>query len=142
MFDKWKIRHELCKAYKIYDKKAHQFLYSDLYTSKECNQLYDIKYAIAYVLCEYFDFNYKFYYENPFSYKWYIAWDYMQYYDECKEAYEKITKQNKINHVPVVWVIHDFKSKDNYSKGDIMYNVENRRLYYYNGKNFIEIVDK
>lgn len=92
MFDIWKTRHELCKAYKIYRKKAKSFLNSNSFTSKEWNQLYDIQYAIAYVLCEYFDFNYELYYENPFSYKWYIAYDYIHYYDECKEAYLKFLK--------------------------------------------------
>ena len=88
----WKIRRELYKAYKIYNKKAKSFLYSDSFTSIECNQLYDIIYAITYVLCEYFDFNYELYYENPFSYKWYIAYDYIHHYDECKEAYKKFLK--------------------------------------------------
>ena len=136
MFDKWKARRELCKAYKMYRKKAKSFLNSDSFTSKEWNQLYDIKHAIAYVLCEYFDFNYELYYENPFSYKWYIAYDYIHYYDECKEAYEKITKQNKTNH-NTIWRIKDFKSNSNYSKGDI--TMINRRLYYYDGKYFINM---
>lgn len=94
MFDNtWKIRRDLCKAYKIYRKKANEFLYSDLYNYKEYYQLQDIQYAIAYALCRYFDFHYEFYYKKcPFSYKWYIAYDYIFYYDECFKAYYKFLK--------------------------------------------------
>ena len=138
MFDIWKIRQELCKAYKIYDKKRKSCLDLIWDDVEEYEQLHDIQYAIAYVLCEYFDFNYELYYKNPFSYKWNIAYDYIHYYDECKRAYETITKQNKTNH-NIVWSINGFKNKSNYSKGDMMYNIDNRCFYYYNGKNFIEM---
>ena len=138
MFDNtWKIRQDLCKVYKIYNKKAESLLNLNFLNNvEEYEQLKDIQYAITYVLCEYFDFNYELYYENPFSYKWYIAYDYIHYYDECKEAYEKITKQNKTNH-NTIWRIKDFKSNSNYSKGDI--TMINRRLYYYDGKYFINM---
>jgi NitT/TauT family transport system ATP-binding protein len=31
MFDKWKARQELCKVYKMYDKKAYSVLFSNSY---------------------------------------------------------------------------------------------------------------
>lgn len=94
--DKRKIRRELCKAYKIYRDKAYLLLYSSYYTDTEYKQFKDIECAIAYVLCEYFDFNYQFYYDDfPFNYKWYIACDYIKYYEECKEAYIKFVKENE-----------------------------------------------
>lgn len=93
MFDNtWKIRQQLCKVYKIYDKKRKSCFDLILYNVGEYEQLQDIQYAIAYVLCEYFDFNYKFYYEFPFSYKWLIAYDYIHYYKECERAYFKFLK--------------------------------------------------
>lgn len=134
MFDKWKIRQELCKAHNMYRKKVTSFLHSTSYTYDEYEQLKEIEYAIAYVLCEYFDFNYEFYYDYfPYGNRWYIAWDYLKYYDECKKAYEKITKQNKTNYI--AQSINDFKG--NYSIGDVI--MINGRLYCYNGKYFINI---
>ena len=100
MFNTWKTRQELYKAYKIYRKKAESFLFSYFYNHEEYKQLQDIQYAVAYVLCEYFDFNYKFYYDDfPFSYKWFIAYDYIHHYDECKKAYEKFDKYVLTNDV-------------------------------------------
>ena len=138
MFNKWKTKQELCKAYKIYHEKAISFLYSNLYTHEEYKQLQDIQYAIAYVLCEYFDFNYEFYYDFPFSNKWGIAYDYIYYYNECEEAYKKIIKQNNTTEYNyATWSINN--SKDNYSKGDIVYNMENGCLYIHDGKKFINM---
>ena len=54
-------------------------------------QFENIQYAIAYVLCEYFDVKC----DNPFSYKWNITYDYTHYYSQCKEAYEKLSKIKK-----------------------------------------------
>lgn len=139
MFDKWKSKNALCKAYKLYHEKKMSYLKTstiDLY-----KQLQDIQYAIAYVLCEYFDFNYEFYYDNfPSNYKWYIANDYIYCYDECKEAYEKFVKDNKTNH-NIAWSIDDFKNNHytHYTKGDIIYNMANGCLYMYDGKNFINM---
>lgn len=94
MFDNtWKIRQDLCKVYKIYNKKAESLLNLNFLNNvEEYEQLKDIQYAITYVLCEYFDFNYKLYYENPFSYKWNIAYDYIHKYKECERAYFKFLK--------------------------------------------------
>lgn len=142
MFNVWKARRELCKAHNVYRKKAESFLFSDLYNHEEYKQLQDIRHAIAYVLCEYFDFNYKFYYDNfPFNYKWFIAYDYIEYYNECKEAYEKLAKQNKTNHnyKYIAWSIDDFKNHYCTKKRDVIYNMANRCLYMYDGKNFINM---
>jgi hypothetical protein len=134
MFDKWKARQELCKVYKMYDKKAYSVLFSNSYNDIEYNKLQDIQYAITYMLCEYFDLNYEFYYDYfPYSYKWNIAYDYVKYYNRCKEAYEKFVKENKTN-CNIVWSTNDFKG--DYSKGDTIYNMENGCLYMYDGKNF------
>ena len=137
MFDKWKTKNALYKAYKLYNKKKIPYLKVD--TMNLYEQLQDIQYAIAYVLCECFDFNYKFYYNDyPFSYKWYIANDYMNHYDECEEAYEKIIKQNNTTKYDyIAWSIDDFKG--HYVKGDIIYNMENGCFYYYDGKEFINM---
>ena len=129
MFDIWKAKRALCKAFDFYRKKKESYLKADINIYV---QLEEIEYAIAYALCEYFDFEC----DNPFSDKWYITYDYIHYYDKCKEAYEKITKQNKTNH-NTIWRIKDFKSNSNYSKGDI--TMINRRLYYYDGKYFINM---
>lgn len=141
MFDKWKTKRALCKIYKIYSQKARSLLYSSSYSSKEYEQLQDIQYAIAYVLCEYFNFNYKFYYDDfPFSDKWGIAYDYIQYYDECKKAYEKITEDNNTNTMRYNYIKHYINgSKSNYVDGNIMYNAEDNCLYFYDGNNFINI---
>lgn len=136
MFDKWKSKNALCKAYKLYHEKKMSYLKTstiDLY-----KQLQDIQYAIAYVLCEYFDFNYEFYYDNfPSSYKWCIAYDYIRYYDECKEAYENIIKENNTNNTINCDYIAQH-TKD-YIKGDVIYNMENGCLYMYDGKNFVNM---
>lgn len=94
MFDNtWKIRRDLCKAYKIFNKKADLLLNSNLsYHIAEYEQLKDIQYAIVYALCRFFDFHYEFYYRHPYSYKWYIAYEYIFYYDECFKAYMKFVK--------------------------------------------------
>lgn len=127
MFDKWKSKNALCKAYKLYHKKKMLYLRAD--TIDLYQQLEDIQYAIAYVLCKYFNFKC----DNPLSYKWYITYDYTNSYNQCKEAYEKITQQNKTKHNNVV-----NKNKGNYSKGDIIF-MESGRLYFYDGKNFINM---
>ena len=141
MFDNtWKIRQDLCKVYKIYRKKESEFLYSDSYTYKEDMQLQDIQYAIVYALCRYFDFNYDFYYHYcPFSYKWYIAYDYIFYYDECFRAYYKFVKENNTHYNNVVWSVDDFNIDDfkGIKEGDII--MKNGYLYYYDGKNFINM---
>lgn len=98
MSDKWKAKNALCKAHKLYYKKKIPYLKAD--TIDLYDQLQDIQYAIAYVLCEYFNFNYEFYYDIfPFGYRWFIANDYIKYYDECKGAYEKFVKPNKTNSI-------------------------------------------
>ena len=99
MFDNtWKIRQDLCKAYKIYYEKEDSFLRSYSYNAKEGNQLHDIRLALAYALCRYFDFNYEFYYNFPFSYKWHIAYDYMFRNSECFRAYYKFLTEDNTNH--------------------------------------------
>lgn len=92
MFDKWKAKNALCKAYKLYSKKKILYLKAD--TIDIYQQLEDIQYVIVYVLCEYFDFDYNFYYDFPFSYKWFIAYDYIIYHDDCRRAYTKLMKQH------------------------------------------------
>ena len=133
MFDKWKAKNALCKAYELYRKK--KMLYLKVNTIDSYQQLQDVQYAIAYVLCEYFDFKC----DNPFSYKWYIIYDYIHYYNECKEAYEKLTKQNNTTkqHDYIVWSTNNFKGS--YIKGDIIYNMENGCFYIYDGKNFLNM---
>ena len=160
MFDNtWKIRRDLCKAYKMFNKKAHSLLNSNLvYHIEEYEQLENIKYGIAYVLCEYFDFNYNFYYECPFSYKWNIAYDYIQYYKECKEAYEKFLKEDNTNYTQEFDLVkplkgkvtdkqygiyHDGKFDYGYittlKKGDIYFDIRNNKQYIFDGKNLLEI---
>lgn len=132
MFDKWKSKNALCKAYKLYHKEKMSYLKTstiDLY-----QQLQDIQYAIAYVLCKYFDFKC----ENPWSYKWYITYDYTHFYNECKKAYEKIIKQNNTTEYNyIAWSINDFKG--HYVKGDIIYDMENGCFYIYDGKKFLNM---
>ena len=132
MFDKWKSKNALCKAYKLYYKKKMLYLKAD--TIDLYQQLEDIQYAIAYVLCEYFNFKC----DNPFSYKWYITYDYTNSYNQCKEAYKKIVKENRTKYNNIVWSINDLiynKNKGDYSKGDIIYNMESGCLYFYDGNN-------
>ena len=133
MFDKWKAKKALCKAYKLYYKKKMLYLKAD--TIDLYQQLEDIQYAIAYVLCEYFNFKC----DNPFSYKWYITYDYTRYYSKCKVAYEKIIEpHNTTKYDYIAWTTNDFKG-NYYSKGDVIYDMENGCLYLYNGKNFINM---
>lgn len=150
MFDKWKIRQELCKVYKMYDKQAHSVLYSKACDNIAYNQLQDIKYAITYMLCEYFDLNYEFYYNNlPFSYKWNIAYDYVKYHDRCKEAYEQFINENNSNYGKVFYTnLSNLKSWDigqkalntlSQKKGTIIYDESTHRMYISDGKNFVEM---
>lgn len=85
---KQKAKRELCKVYKMYDKKKKSYLQSSIEIYCE---LQNIQYAIAYVLCEYFNVS-----ENLFTMDitWDIYYDYTHYYDRCKRAYEKIKKEN------------------------------------------------
>lgn len=135
MLDKWKTKRELYKAYKFYKKKKIPYLRTSTIDTYE--QLQDIQYAIAYVLCEYFDFNYEFYYDNFLSsYKWDIAYDYIYNYEKCKEVYENIIKQNKTTEYNyIAWSTNDF-TKSCYVKGNIICNMENGCLYFYDGENF------
>lgn len=138
MFEKHKVKKALCKAHKFYSEKKIPYL--KVGTMNLYKQLQDIQYAIAYVLCECFDFNYKFYYnENPFTYKWFIANDYVNHFDECKKAYEEIVKENNntTKYDYIAWSINDFKG--HYAKGDIIYNMENGCLYMYDGKKFVNM---
>ncbi len=153
MFDKWKIRQELCKAHKIYHKKTISFLHSVLYTFDEYQQLKEIEYAIAYALCEYFDFNYEFYYDYlPFSYKWYIAYDYIKYYDECKEAYEKFNHIQEFDLAKPLkgkitdkqyGIFHDGIFYYDYIatliKGNVYFDIANNKQYIFDGKNLVEM---
>lgn len=160
MFDKWKIRQELCKVYKMYDKKAHSVLYSKACDNIAYNQLQDIKYAITYMLCEYFDLNYEFYYNNlPFSYKWNIAYDYIKYHDRCKEAYEQFIKENNSNNTQefdlakplrgeitdkkYLIITRDGKFHNDYItkliKGNVYYDIGNNKQYIFDGKNLVEM---
>lgn len=77
--DKQKAKRELCKVYKMYDKKKEPYLQSSIEIYCEFQ---DIQYAIAYVLCKYFDLKC----DNPWSYKWYITYDYTHYYNQCKKS--------------------------------------------------------
>ena len=68
MFDKWKSKNALCKAYKLYNKKKMPYLKAG--TMNLYEQFQDIQYAIAYVLCECFNFNYNFFlFFNGYSMK-------------------------------------------------------------------------
>lgn len=139
MFDKWKAKRALCKAFNFYRQKKEMYL--RIYTLDIYEQFEEIEYAIAYVLCEYFDLKC----DNPWSYKWYITYDYTHYYSKCKVAYEKIIEQKtKINNIDIMrhdfiipHSINDFKMC--YVEGDVIYSVEDRCTYYYNGKNLIKI---
>ena len=160
MFDNtWKIRQDLCKAYKIYYKKEDLCLRSKLYTYEECMQIIDIRYALAYALCRYFNFNYEFYYHYfPFSYKYFIAYDYMFHYDECFKAYYKFLKEDNTNYTQEFdlskplkgkttdkqyGIIHDSKFDYGYIttllKGNIYYDIENNKQYMFDGKKLLEI---
>lgn len=87
--DKEKVKRELCKVYKMYDKKKKPYLQFD--TIEIYEELQDIQYAIAYILCEYFNVK-----DNPLimDIKWDIYYDYTYHYNSCKKAYEKIKKEN------------------------------------------------
>jgi hypothetical protein len=154
----WKIRQDLCKAYKIYYEKDDSFLRSYSYNAKEGNQLHDIRLALAYVLCRYFDFNYEFYYNLPFSYKWHIAYDYMFRYGECFRAYYKFLTEDNTNHTQELdlskplkgeitdkqyGIIHDSKFDYGYittlNKGNIYFDIENNKQYIFDGKKILEI---
>ena len=152
MFDKWKSKNALCKAYKLYHKEKMSYLKTstiDLY-----QQLEDIQYAIAYVLCKYFNFKC----DNPWTYKWYITYDYIHYYNKCKEAYEKFLKENNANHTQEFDLIkplkgkvtdkqynifHDGKFDYGYittlKKGTIYYDIANNKQYIFDGKNLLEM---
>ncbi len=159
MFDNtWKIRQDLCKAYKIYYEKEDSFLRSYSYNAKEGNQLHDIRLALAYALCRYFDFNYEFYYNFPFSYKWHIAYDYMFRNSECFRAYYKFLTEDNTNHTQEFdlskplkgettdkqyGIIHDSKFDYDYittlNKGNIYFDIENNKQYIFDGKKLLEI---
>ena len=137
MFDKWKTKRALCKAFKFYKTKKEKYL--KIYTIDIYEQFEEIECAIAYVLCEYFNFKC----DNPFSYKWYITYDYTHYYSKCKVAYEKIIEQktkindSMIHDYIILHSINDFKMC--YAEGDVIYSVEDKCTYYYDGKNLIKI---
>lgn len=119
-------------ANKLYHEKKKSYL--KLSTINSYCQVERIQYAIAYVLCEYFDFKC----DNPFSYKWYITYDYKYCYDACKKAYEDFVKENKnTKYNYTAWSTDDFKGI--YSKGDTIYNMKDGCFYYYDGKNLIEM---
>lgn len=159
MFDNtWKIRQDLCKAYKIYYEKEDSFLRSYSYNAKEGNQLHDIRLALAYALCRYFDFNYEFYYNLPFSYKWHIAYDYIYRYGECFRAYYKFLKEDNTNYTQEFdlskplkgkttdkqyGIIHDGKFDYGYVttllKGNVYFDIENNKQYMFDGKNLVEM---
>ena len=92
--DKRKAKKELCKAYKIYSEKRKSYL--QVSTIDIYEQLQDVQYAIAYVLCEYFNVK-KWDEYNTSSIKWEIHYDYTRHYDACKEAYERLTKENELD---------------------------------------------
>jgi hypothetical protein len=138
MFDKWKTKRALCKAFDFYRQKKERYL--RIYTLDTYEQLQEIEYAIAYVLCEYFDLKC----DNPWSYKWYITYDYTHFYSQCKRAYEKIIEQKnkenmKYRYNYIARYFNGFKNKDKYTEGDMLYNVEDKCLYYYDGNNLIKI---
>ena len=91
MFDKWKARRVLYKVCNNYYKK-----YWKTKNINEALEYRKIACAITYALCKYLGFNYNLYYEFlPWDFiKWDIAYNYIKYYDECKEAYETIVKNN------------------------------------------------
>ena len=149
MFDKWKTKNALCKAYKLYYEKRRSYLKIstiDLYL-----QIQDIQYAIAYVLCKYFDFKC----DNPFSYKWHITYDYTNYYNKCEEAYEKFVKENNTIFFDLVkplkgeitdkqyGILYDGKFDYGYIttliKGNIYFDVESNKQYMFDGKNLLEM---
>lgn len=148
MLDKWKTKNALCKAYKLYHKKKRSYL--EINTINLYLQIQDIQYAIAYVLCKYFDFKC----DNPWSYKWYITYDYTNYYNECEEAYEKFVKENNTNFDLVkplkgeitdkqYGILHDGKFDYGYIttliKGNIYFDVENNKQYMFDGKKLLEM---
>ena len=143
MFDKWKAKRELYKAFRMYCKKKKPYLKVE--TIELYMQLQNIEHTIAYILCEYFDFPYQYHYDNSFGYKFDIAYDYIKLYDECKKAYENFIKEN--NHIKnkainCDYIIQNTEDlsffKYTLTKGDVIYNMENKRTYMYDGKNFIE----
>lgn len=154
MFNKWKAKRALCKAFNFYRKKKELYLTTNTISTYE--QLEEIEYAIAYVLCEYFNFKC----DNPFSYKWYITYDYIHHCNECEEAYEKFVKENNTNHIQAFdlvkplkgevtdkqyGIIDDNNGKFNYDyittlqKGNTYYDIENNKCYMFDGKNLLEM---
>lgn len=150
MFEKYKAKKSLCKAFNFYRKKKIPYLKAD--TISIYIKLQEIEYAIAYVLCTYFNFKC----DNPFSYKWYIIYDYKYEYNECKKAYEKITKHtNHTQEFDLVKplkgevtdkeydILHDGKFDYGYIttfiKGNVYFDVENNKQYMFDGKQLLEI---
>ena len=81
--------------------------------------------------------------DNPFSYKWYITYDYTYFYNECKEAYEKFAKQNNVGSGLFYYdgkELHKCASTTlqykTLRKGDILYNIDDNTTYLWDGKIF------
>jgi hypothetical protein len=149
MFNKWKAKRELVKAFEIYRKEytnAYKY-YNYVFYIGLNNENYDIideayNYmkslddilkALAYVL-------YSNFHMFGIEDKCWIETYYDLYKDEGKLYFEKITKQHnttKYNYATYVTNIDNFKG--NYSKGDIMYNIENGCFYIYDGKKFLNM---
>lgn len=145
MFDKWKAKRELVKAFKFYRKKyekanKHYHHTFDIEfpkknyhiidkTYNDMKSLEDIVKALAYVLYS------NFYMFGGEDGCWVHTY-YDLYKNDSKEYIEKITKQNKTNNI--AWSINDFKN-NHYTKGDKIYNTENGCVYFYDGKNFINM---
>ena len=148
---KWKTKQFLFKLYFMYKKEYDKVLKrafkklstneSVSYDNEILDQLQEYMYAIAYMLCVYFKFPYNFYYNwSPFSRKWHIAYDYIQFNDRCKQAFQKFHEFHDSESPKIVYtdyIISPFNADTQYTKGDII--TINNKLYLYDGKYFSEL---
>lgn len=165
--DKKKAKRELVKAFKFYRKEYNKARkhYRDTFDNEFLNGNYDIideafnnmeslddiLKALAYVLYSNFHMHdgedgfwvhtyYKLYKNEGKKYIEKIRKEQAQSEKSAKEddkwdeMYEQATKKHFM-----MWRTHTDDFKGIYSNGDIMYDIENRCLYLYDGKNFIDV---
>lgn len=166
MFDKWKAKKELIKAFTFYRKeynKAYEhyrYTFDTEYLNKnydaideaynDMKSLEDIVKALAYLL-------YSNFHMSGMEDGCWIKTYYDLYKNEGKKYVEKIRKENddiyekfakeddewnkiykQAQQELIAWHTDNF-FEGNYSKGDVIYNMENGCLYKYDGKNFINM---
>ncbi len=164
MFEKWKAKRELVKAFKFYRKKyekANKHYHHTFNTEfqnenyhiideayNDMKSLEDILKALAYVL--YSNFN-MFVAED----RCWISTYYDLYKHDGKQYVEKIEKDNKTNKFDLTkplkgevtdkqyGIFHDGKFDYGYittlKQGNIYFDIANNKQYIYDGKNLIEM---